>query len=82
MDDSIEPEVLIGVGEIIRNKSPPKAEPKKNYSIAETLLKVNEIREANRERRHQEKLSLFREAFGLPCQKTQSDTRSVVENDL
>lgn len=65
MDDSLEPEFVIGVGESQKNKSPTKIEPKRpeKRSIASVLLKIHEEREKNREIRLQKKFNLIRELF-------------------
>lgn len=70
IDDSIEPEVVRGAGEVARKPSveqscseenTPPVKRQKALTCQEILLKIHEDREVQRERRHKELMSLMRE---------------------
>lgn len=63
-DDGVEPEMLVGVGEIKKNKiEKPRHEKEKekpeDSQIAKVLYKIHEEKEKNKDRRHQEKIKLI-----------------------
>lgn len=70
-DDSIEPEVLMGVGNVIFNKKNkaeaddnPKNLKKRKEDIVQVLKEIFKEKESSKERRHKEKMELFEKCFG------------------
>ena len=80
VDDSIEPDVMRSVSEVIEKPSPSErattSNPRKRKhqdvgdKIAAALLKVNE----DRQKRHDEKMNLLRELFSKKCPDCQENT--------
>lgn len=68
LDDSLEPELLMSANNlnVLKPSQTPKTErnkPSKENSILKCLKEIHQEKEANKERRHQEKLKLIRELF-------------------
>lgn len=57
-DDSIIPDYILGIGQSDQLKSEPQRKRQKQ-SLPEVLLKINELKEKEKERRHMEKMDLL-----------------------
>lgn len=80
IDDSLEPEVLRGVGQVsykepnieccVLQDSNSEVEEspilrKKQKTVADTLKELHQMKEENKERRHQEKIGVMKELLNL-----------------